>query len=90
MADVETIGATEFKAKCLELLDRVSTGQVERVIVTKRGAVVAMLVAPEAEAARVERLHGFMRGTVVIPPETDLTAPVSDEAFSAEDGSLHG
>lgn len=90
MSDVETIGATEFKARCLELLDRVSTGRVERVIVTKRGAVVAMLVAPEAEAARVERLHGFMRGTVVIPPGSDLTAPVSDEAFSAEDGLLHG
>lgn len=90
MAIVETIGATEFKAKCLEILDRVRTGQVERVIVTKRGEVVAMLVAPPVEAARVERLHGFMRGSVAVPPGADLTAPVSDEPFSAEHGLLHG
>lgn len=90
MAAVETIGATEFKAKCLDLLDRVSTGQVERVIVTKRGRAVAMLAALEPEAARVEKLHGFMRGSVVIPPGADLTAPVCDETFSAERGLLHG
>lgn len=90
MADIEKLGAAGFKAKCSEVLDRVSTGRVERVLVTERGTVVAVLVAPNAEVARVERLHGFMRGTVTIPPGSDLTAPVSDEAFSAEDGLLHG
>lgn len=90
MATVETIGATEFKAKCSGVLDRVRTGQVERVTITKRGDVVAMLVAPPAEAARVGRLQGFMHGSVTIPPGADLTAPVSDEPFSAEHGPLHG
>lgn len=90
MTTVETIGATEFKAKCSGILDRLRTGQVERVIITKRGDVVAILVAPPVEAARVECLHGFMRGSVTIPPGADLTAPVSDEPFSAEHGLLHG
>jgi len=38
------IAATEFKAKCLELLDRVHrTG--EELVITKRGKPVARLVA---------------------------------------------
>ena len=38
------ISATEFKAKCLELLDRVhSTG--EELVISKRGKPVARLVA---------------------------------------------
>jgi hypothetical protein len=40
-------------------------------------------------AAEVGTLHGFLRGSVVIPPEVDLTAPVTDEAFAAEEGEVH-
>jgi hypothetical protein len=31
-----------------------------------------------------------MRGSVVIPPDFDLTEPVSTEAFIADAGELHG
>jgi len=42
------ISATEFKAKCLQLMDRVNaTG--ERIQVTKRGKVVAELCPPPNE-----------------------------------------
>jgi len=34
------------------------------------------------------RLHGFMRGTVIIPPDIDLTAPTIDETLDAETGAL--
>jgi hypothetical protein len=34
-------------------------------------------------------LHGFLRGSVVIPPEVDLTAPITDEMFAAEKGKVH-
>jgi hypothetical protein len=40
-------------------------------------------------AAEIGRLHGFLRGSVVIPPEVDLTAPVTDESFAAEEGKVH-
>ncbi len=30
-----------------------------------------------------------MRGSVIVPEGLDLTAPMADEAFSAEDGVLH-
>lgn len=90
MAAFETMSATEFKAKCLDVLDRIGTRQLQRLTITKRGRVVAMLVAPETEAAQAERLYGFMRGSVIIPPSADLTAPVADEQFEAERGEVHG
>ena len=44
------IGATEFKAKCLELMDRVQAKR-ETFVITKRGKPVARLVP-------LERTHG--------------------------------
>lgn len=41
------------------------------------------------EPDAVKQLHGFMRGSVIVPEGLDLTAPMADEAFSAEDGVLH-
>jgi len=86
----ETMSATEFKAKCLEVLDRVRSGAVGRVTITKRGAAVAVLVPPEPQAAQVERLHGCMRGSVIVPDDVDLTAPVDDAVWGAERGEVHG
>jgi len=48
-----------------------------------------MWVDQAGRPAPVGGLHGFMRGSVVIPPEVDLTAPVTDEVFTAEEGKLH-
>ena len=87
--DRESISATEFKAKCLDILDQVSARQLGSVAITKRGRVVALLVPPPDEPAAVRQLYGFLRGTVVTPPGIDLTEPVLDEAFSAEEGELH-
>ncbi len=60
-------------------------------MVTQRGRAVAVLTpaAAEAAAAAVATLHGFMRGSVVIPGGFDLTAPVAAEVFDAEPGILH-
>jgi prevent-host-death family protein len=89
MANSRTVNATEFKAKCLDILDRISRRELKRVIITKRGVAVAVLVPPAAEAAQVKRLHGFLQGSVVVPPEIDLTAPVAEEAFAADQGEIH-
>src|SRR6476659_2226993 len=43
----QTIGAAEFKARCLEILDRLSAREVSRVTITKRGRPVAVLVPPD-------------------------------------------
>jgi prevent-host-death family protein len=89
MAGFRTVSASEFKAKCLDILDRVHARELDRVVVAKRGVPVAVLVPPPAEAVEVERLHGFLRGSVVVPPGLNLTAPITQEVFAADEGELH-
>lgn len=89
MASSLTLGATEFKAKCLDILDRICRRELDRVIVTKRGTAVAVVVPPPVEARAVEGLHGFLRGSVIVPPDVDLTVPVTEEAFDADHGKIH-
>ena len=89
MSESPTITATEFKAKCLDLLDRVGRGELPRLVVTKRGKPVAVVVAPWADEVDIETLHGFMRGSVILPSGFDLTEPISDETWSAAEGKLH-
>lgn len=71
-----TIGAGDFKAKCLQLLDAVAT-QREPLIITKRGKPVAKLVPVPPQA----RLFGALAGSVV--SESDIVAPVG-EAWEAD------
>lgn len=89
MAAHRIVSASEFKAKCLDILDRIHSRELERVVVTKRGVPVAVLVPPTAEAGELERLHGFLRGSVVVPPEIDLTAPIADEDLAADRNVIH-
>jgi prevent-host-death family protein len=88
--DTRTISATEFKARCLEILDQLAERRLTRVTVTKRGRVVAVLTPPAEEAVAVRGLHGFLRDSVVVPEGLDLTAPVLDEPLLAERGEVHG
>jgi PIN domain nuclease of toxin-antitoxin system/antitoxin (DNA-binding transcriptional repressor) of toxin-antitoxin stability system len=85
---IVTINATEFKAKCLDILDKLADRRLERVEVTKRGRVVAVLTPPAPDPAAVEQLYGLMRGSVVVPPGVDLTAPASDEPWDAAPGGV--
>jgi prevent-host-death family protein len=89
MADSRTFSATEFKAKCLDILDRVSRRELDRVVITKRGVTVGVLIPPPTEPAEVETLHGLLHGSVIVPPEIDLTAPIADELFAADQGEIH-
>ena len=86
---MDTVSATEFKAKCLDLLDQVGSRQVGALGITKRGRVVAVLVPPTSSEEAVQGLYGFLRGSVVVPDGVDLTAPVLDEPLDAENGGLH-
>jgi len=52
-----TVAATEFKAKCLELMDRVAEGR-ETFVITKRGKPVAKLVP--ADRPKKKSIFGFM------------------------------
>ena len=70
MAHGKTIAASEFKARCLELLDEVARTR-EPVVVTKRGKPVARLMPLETEHAL--SLEGSVRygGDIVGPTDPD-------------------
>ena len=74
------INATEFKAKCLKLMDEVAKTH-EPVIITKRGKPVAKLAPVEPEEAGQPRYFGCMAGTVKIIG--DIMAPIEDEDWEA-------
>ncbi|MGV3708799.1 MAG: type II toxin-antitoxin system Phd/YefM family antitoxin [Gemmatimonas sp.] len=67
-----SIPASEFKARCLELMDEVNATRAELVI-TKHGTAVARLVPVDDSAASA---LGFLRGTVRNEPallESEVT-----------------
>ena len=56
------IGAGEFKAKCLALMDTVSK-QKDEIIITKHGQPIAKLVPFEGE---IPPLYGYLKGSLKI------------------------
>jgi prevent-host-death family protein len=71
------IGAGEFKAKCLQLLDDIAL-QRGTLIITKHGKPVAKLVPIEPE----QKLFGALKGSVV--SAMDLVSPIDIEWDAAK------
>ena len=71
------IGAGEFKAKCLQLLDIIAE-QRGTLIITKHGKPVAKLVPVEPE----QRMFGALTGSVV--EAQDIISPVNADWESAK------
>ena len=69
---MKKMGAGEFKAKCLSVLDSVAREQ-EAVYITKRGKLVAVLVPP-AEA--IDGLVRSLEGSVLA--EGDIVGPIGE------------
>ena len=69
---MQTITATQFKAKCLAILDDVAAGG--EVVVTKHGRPVARLVPVEDDPRRA--LVGSVKQLV---SDEELIAPFEDE-----------
>jgi len=68
----ETIGAGEFKSKCLKLLDQVAEER-QTLVITKRGRAVARVVPMEAEV----EIFGALRGSGTILG--DIISPLENE-----------
>ncbi len=70
---MRTIKASEFKAKCLQIMDEVAeTG--EPVIITKHGVPITELVPARRKP---DKVFGAMRGSVTFMG--DITSPVDAE-----------
>jgi prevent-host-death family protein len=77
-----TMPASEFKAKCLRIMERVRQRR-EEVLITKRGVPVAKLV-PVKSAKSKKNVFGCMKGTVEIVG--DIVSPsLSESEWSAAD-----
>jgi prevent-host-death family protein len=83
------IAASEFKAKCLDLMDQLAARKLTRIVVTKRGRPVAVLTPPPTAEEIAEGLFGCLKGRMVAPADFDFTAPVLDEPLDAAEGILH-
>jgi antitoxin (DNA-binding transcriptional repressor) of toxin-antitoxin stability system len=75
----KTLTATEFKAKCLVLMDQLASGQLKRIIITKRGKQVACLLPSPVDADSVvprDQFWGAMKDVTLVPEDFDLTQPL--------------
>ncbi len=75
---MRTIGAAQFKAQCLAILDSVDA---EGIVITKRGKPVAKLVPFPARRSH-GHLIGILKGEVIVDEQDDLFSTgawVSDE-----------
>ena len=89
----QTIGVTAFKARCLELIDDVASGKLDRVVLTRRGKAVAEVTASGVAATSntdecVADPWGYMKGRMQVDPTWDPTQPFEDIEWDAEKGLL--
>jgi len=68
--DTTTIAVTEFKSRCLSVIDNVAQGRTGPVILTRRNRPVAAIVPIDND---LPDLWGAMEGSVTLAPGTDLT-----------------
>jgi antitoxin (DNA-binding transcriptional repressor) of toxin-antitoxin stability system len=78
-AEIRTIPAGEFKAKCLQLMDEVKEHNL-RVAITKRGKAVCHLIAAPAEEKAFRSVVGRspnikILGDIVSPLPQEWTLP---------------
>ena len=70
---MRTIKASEFKAKCLKIMDEVAASD-ETVVITKNGIPITELVPAKR---RPRTLFGAMKGSVVYMG--DVVSPIGEE-----------
>jgi prevent-host-death family protein len=79
------ISATEFKATCLELMDRVQqTG--EEITITKHGKPLAKLAPVEPAHKAPADLFGCAKARVTIVG--DIISPVEDLVWDGDEGNV--
>jgi prevent-host-death family protein len=72
---MKTMGAADFKARCLQVMDDVQRTR-ESVVITKKGRAVAKLVPAESQA---EEIFGCMQG------EVEIVGDIVSPAIPVED-----
>jgi antitoxin (DNA-binding transcriptional repressor) of toxin-antitoxin stability system len=82
----QVLTVTDFKARCLELFDRLTNGSLDCIEVTRRGKVVAIIKPPAAAEDEARSVHGSMKGMALVAPGFDLTQPILDDDLEVAEG----
>jgi prevent-host-death family protein len=77
-----SVGVSTFKPKSLDLIERVASGKLRRVILTKHGRPVAAVVPIDDQPGE---LWGALADVMEPVAGVDLTEPAG-ETWRAEDG----
>lgn len=80
------IAVTEFKAKCLKLIDRLSESR-DPIVLTKHGKPVAKLVPIEDEPSQQSQF-GYMAGSATITG--DIESAIAEPWASDQDQLFQG
>jgi antitoxin (DNA-binding transcriptional repressor) of toxin-antitoxin stability system len=83
--DAPTIVVSAFKPRSLELIERVASGRVGRLVLTKRGRPVAAAGPVREDGHEPVELWGALRGLMEPVDGVDLTAPTGED-WAAERG----
>jgi prevent-host-death family protein len=78
MKNAQKIAAGEFKSKCLKLMDDVAHDHTE-LVVTKRGKPLVKIIPYQEPEKATRSAYGWMKGTITIPDDLDLTQPMDVE-----------
>ena len=70
------IGVTAFKARSLGLIDQIARGELDRIVLTRRGKPVAFLSATLRDR---KPLIGCMKGEISFTDGVDLTQPTGED-----------
>jgi prevent-host-death family protein len=76
------LGVTAFKPRSLELIEKVASGKLRRVVLTKRGQPVAALISLNEQP---DELWGALAEIMEPVEGVDLTAPIGEIWKAARD-----
>jgi prevent-host-death family protein len=76
------LGVTAFKPRSLDLIEKVASGKLRRVVLTKRGQPVAALISLNEQPAE---LWGALAEIMEPVEGVDLTAPIGEVWKAARD-----
>lgn len=80
-----SVSASALKARCLGILHRLAPNELERVVVGRLKRTAARRTRPNRHEDAVRNIHGFMRGSIIVAEDADLTAPLLEPEFAADD-----
>ena len=83
------VSVTEFKARCLEFFDQLQNGSLDRIEVTRRNRLIAVVKPPLGREDEARAVHGSMASMTSVASGVDLTAPVFEGVIDAAEGVLH-